>query len=194
MGSYKKGVLLLSYLTAFYGLIAVLCYFNGFGGLIGGTFFSDLNSVKGIGDDVPLAIASGLVFLWLLFGAFYVVNKYFSSYNVVDYETENVKNLVAATNEDDRFHKIGTNNGPKKANTEMVLYVLGLFIFCGLLFTSIIDASFYIEKYSTYTLWEFRISTILIAILYFLIVYFYHKKSNKLLSVLATMNKYKKSS
>lgn len=193
MGSYKKGVLLLTYLTSFYVLIAALFYFNGFGGSIGGTFFAELKTVEGIGDDVPVAIASGLVFLWLLFGAVYVVNKYPSSYHV-DYDRENVKNLVAATNEDDMYHKIGTNNGPKKSNVEMTLYVLGLFIFCGLLFTSIINASFYIEKYSTYTLWEFRISTILIANLYFLIVYLYHKKSNKLLSEQTTMNKYKKSS
>ncbi|WP_332633767.1 hypothetical protein [Halalkalibacter flavus] len=194
MGSYKKGVLLLTYLTSFYGFIAALFYFNGFGGLIGGTFFLDLKTVEGIGDDVPLAIVSGLIFLWLLFGVVYIANKYSSSYNVVDYETENVKNLVAATNQDYMYHKVATDNGPKKSNMEMVLYVLGLFIFGGLLFTSIIEASFYIEEYSTYKLWEFRISTIFIAILYFLIVYFYHKKSKKLLSEQTTMNKYKKSS
>lgn len=52
-------------LTIIYVLVGGLFYFNGFY-LIGGNFFVEVKSIEKIGEQVPLALGMGLVYLWVL--------------------------------------------------------------------------------------------------------------------------------
>lgn len=52
-------------LTIIYVFVGGLFYFNGFY-LIGGNFFVEVKSIEKIGEQVPLALGMGLVYLWVL--------------------------------------------------------------------------------------------------------------------------------
>lgn len=57
-------------------------------------------------------------------------------------------------------------------NTKKALNLIGAIVFGGWFLTSIIDA----DKYSTYTLWEFRFFIIGCTVVYFLVVYFFKRR------------------
>ncbi|MDG5790005.1 hypothetical protein QA612_21340 [Evansella sp. AB-P1] len=176
MKAYKDGVKLLCYLTGGYGLVTVLFLYNGF---VGWAFYSDLQEMEGVGN-VPFAIGVSLVFIWLLFGAVYLFNKNFNikSKNIND----KVKDLVAVTIEKGSLSSsTETQPSPYQFNNlsmKNLLYMLGTFIFGGLMLASFIDANHYLEKYSLYTLWEFRICILLFTGIYFVIVYLFHQKDS----------------
>ncbi len=95
MGEDMKGLLIV---TIAYTFIAALFYFDGFGGLVRGTFFTNVKTIKGVGEQLPLAFGVGLAYFWALLGSVY----YLTNSNTV--QKENVDNgnseaLVAASKE-----------------------------------------------------------------------------------------------
>ncbi len=74
---------------------------------------------------------------------------------------------------------MGGTSQVKSVDTKKVVYMLGAIIFGGLLLVSIIDANFYIEEYSLYTLWEFRFFTVIIGTVYYLLTYLYYRYQKK---------------
>ncbi|MDT8861155.1 hypothetical protein N0O92_13010 [Alkalihalobacillus sp. MEB130] len=77
---------------------------------------------------------------------------------------------------------MGKTNQVKPVDTKKVLYMLGIFIFSGLLLSSFLDANHYLEEYSLYTLWEFRIFTVCSAVLYFILVHYYHRRKKTIIN------------
>ncbi|WP_026674792.1 hypothetical protein [Alkalihalobacterium bogoriense] len=67
-------------------------------------------------------------------------------------------------------------NQEVRVQTKPFLYVIGLFIFGGMALTSMIDASFYIEKYSVEKLWHYRIFIMCSAVVYYSLVILYYRK------------------
>ncbi|WP_216827542.1 hypothetical protein [Alkalihalobacterium elongatum] len=64
----------------------------------------------------------------------------------------------------------------KPMKVKKLLYLIGIFIFGGMLLASIIDANLYVEKYSRAKLWEFRFFTVGSAIFYYLMVFILNKE------------------
>ncbi|RXJ04528.1 hypothetical protein DS745_03860 [Anaerobacillus alkaliphilus] len=168
MNPYKSGVLLISFLTILYAIIAIIFTLND--SFLRSDFVSDVMAIKGVGNDVPVALGVAMSFIWLLFGAVYLKNKKVP----LAQETGQARELIAATNESVETRNMVNND--QRLNTKLVWYMIGSFIFGGLLTVSLIDANFYINKYSEAKLLEFRIATVGFALSYFLIAYMYFQK------------------
>ncbi|KHF39992.1 hypothetical protein [Halalkalibacter okhensis] len=63
----------------------------------------------------------------------------------------------------------------KVVQVDKLMYVIGIFIFGGLLLASFLDATFYIEEYSWEHLITFRVVIAATSAIYYLLVYFYHR-------------------
>ncbi|MDE5413364.1 hypothetical protein [Alkalihalobacterium chitinilyticum] len=71
---------------------------------------------------------------------------------------------------------MGELNYKQPMSTKKLMYMIGLFIFGGMLLASIIDSSLYLEKYSAAKLWEFRLFTIGSAAVYYGLVFLMNRK------------------
>ncbi|MBU9722826.1 MULTISPECIES: hypothetical protein [Bacillaceae] len=178
MTAYKRGVKLLTYLSIIYGIVGILFLSNGFGGLIGGSFFSNFKLIEGVGQTVPVALLLSLVFIWGLFGSVFVIKKY-SHESTFDKKVGHPNIAQTETAATDEYIEMSRNVNAisvYRRKTINLLYILGLFFLGGWLLTSFIYADFYLDKYSLNFLWEFRISILVFMIVYLTIVYLFNRK------------------
>ncbi|WP_078552862.1 hypothetical protein [Bacillus alkalicellulosilyticus] len=181
----KQAVRLLSLLSLFYGGIAVIFYFNGFNGGIGGSFVADLKAlypaeenvppVNGV-QNIPLAVGISLAFLWGLFYSVYFINGKTRTVLTGKHEEVTFREIAATGETVNETLQLDSDNLQMK----LLLFLMGVVIFGGLLLTSFIDSSFYIKKYSVDHLWDFRIFTVSLGSFYFLLVYLYYRRKNKI--------------
>ncbi|MCT8140281.1 hypothetical protein H1D32_22825 [Anaerobacillus sp. CMMVII] len=64
-------------------------------------------------------------------------------------------------------------------NTKKALHIMGMLIFGGWFITSFIEAANSSIKYSTYTIWEFRLFIVGCAAIFYLQVFFFDRKVSK---------------
>lgn len=71
---------------------------------------------------------------------------------------------------------MGNASVPKAVNMKKLMYLIGMMIFGGMFLTSIIDANFYVEYYSSEKLWQYRIFIGVSALIYFGLVFVLNRK------------------
>ncbi|MFA9455954.1 hypothetical protein ACERJO_04200 [Halalkalibacter sp. AB-rgal2] len=74
---------------------------------------------------------------------------------------------------------MGEANHDVYVNPKQVMYILGAFIFGGLLLVSFIHAGFYAEHYSTSFLWQFRGTILGAAVIFFALTVFLNRQTSE---------------